>query len=335
MVFKTMGLSQEKIKSVLCEIFQTDKVENLEPLSNGNVNYLLKFDIEDKKYVIKILTRPPAEEAEFYRFEKEVYLFHLFKEKSETKGIAENERLSVPVPEIIHMEINLERLGYKFYIMKYVQGKNLDEVWEQLNDKEKEKLAKRLAEILKDIHSITFEMFGSIEEFDCPRRFYSFKSMIKSSVRRSTRKLGTKKMVPIELLTESLKFIEENLEKIEVDKIPRLVHNDFNPTNIILNKNDKNKWIITAIIDFEWSYAGYPLVDILNLDDNFLPEKKYRELFFETYFNEKKDLAEYNLLKKIIQVEHELYSLAYGWINFHPTKDGIDYASKVIKEAIK
>jgi len=335
MVLEMTELTQEKINNVLNEIFHTDKIENLLPLSNGCVNNLYQFQVEDQKFVIKILTRPPAEEAEFYRFEKEVYLLKLFKEKSETKGVPENERLSVPVPEIIHLETNTERLGYKFYIMSYIQGKNLDEVWKQLNEEEKERLTKRLANILKDIHSITFDMFGSIEEFDCPRRFYSFESMIKSSVRRSTRKLGPSNLAPIELLTGSLKFVEENLEKIEVDKTPRLVHSDFNPTNIILNQNEENDWDVSAIIDFEWSYAGNTLSDILNLDDDFIPEKKFRELFYEAYFNEKKDLSEFSLLKKIIQVEQELLSLAYGWINFHPTKDAIDYAMGVIKEAIK
>ncbi|MHA1433415.1 MAG: phosphotransferase family protein [Candidatus Heimdallarchaeota archaeon] len=328
-------LSQEKIKQVLSDIFQTEKIENLLPLSNGCVNNLYCFQVKDQKFVIKILTRPPAEEAEFYRFEKEVYLLKLFKEKAETKGITENERLSVPVPEIIHLETNTERLGYKFYIMNYVKGKNLDEVWKQLNEEEKERLTKRLANILKDIHSITFDMFGSIEEFDCPRRFYSFESMIQSSVRRSTRKLGTTDMAPIELLTSSLKFIEENLGKINVDKTPRLVHSDFNPTNIILTKNEKNVWIISAIIDFEWSFAGNALADILNLDDDFIPEKKYRELFFETYFNEKKNLAEFSLLNRILQVEQELLSMAYGWINFHPTKNAIEYATGTIKKAIE
>ncbi|MHA1440672.1 MAG: phosphotransferase family protein, partial [Candidatus Heimdallarchaeota archaeon] len=134
-----MGLPQEKIKQVLCEIFKIDEVESLIPLSNGCVNNLYRFQVEDKNFVIKILTRPPAEEAEFYRFEKEVYLLKLFKEKSETKGIPENERLSVPVPEIIHLETNTDRLGYKFYIMNYIQGKNLNEIWDQLNEEEKER----------------------------------------------------------------------------------------------------------------------------------------------------------------------------------------------------
>jgi len=330
-----LELSQEKIIQVLCEIFHTDKIENLQAKSDLTVNHLFSFQVEEKKYMMKILTRPPAEEAEFYRFEKEVFLLKLFKEKSETKGVSETEKLSVPVPDIIHLETDVERLGYKFYIMSYVESKNLEEIWEQLNEEQKEKLTKQLANILKDIHSVTFEMFGSIEDFDCPRRFYSFESMIRSSVRRSTRKLGTTDMVPIELLTNSLKFIEDNLEKLDVEKSARLVHTDFNPTNIILDKNELNEWKIVAILDFEWSFAGNVIYDLFSTKEELFSEKKFQEIFFEEYFGEKKDLSEFELLERIFQIESELSSLAYGWINFHPTKENINYAIGRIKEALE
>lgn len=335
MVLQMVELSQEKINQVLCEIFSTDKVENLQQKSNHTVNHLFNFQVEEKKYMIKILTRAPAEEAEFYRFEKEVYLLKLLKEKSEVKGIPENERLSVPVPDIIHLETDVKRLGYKFYIMSYIEGKNLEEIWEQLNEAQKEKLTKRLAQIMKDIHSITFDMFGSIEEFDCPRRFYSFESMIRSSVRRSTRKLGTSDMVPIELLTGSLKFVEDNLQNLEVDKTAKLIHSDFNPTNFILEQDEEKEWKIVAVIDFEWSFAGNVIFDLFSIKEELFPEENYQEIFFEEYFGEKKDLSEYELLERIFQIESELSALAYGWINFHPTKENIDYAIKRIREALE
>ena len=328
-------LVQNKVKQVLSEIFHTKEIENLQPHGNHTVNHLFSFQVEEKKFMLKILTRNPAEEAEFYRLEKEVYLLKLFKKKTEAKGVSQQNKIFVPVPEIIHLETNVERLGYKFYIMSYVPGNTLEEIWEQLNIQQKEIMTKSLAKILKDIHSITFEMFGNIEDFDCPRRFYSFTSMIKSNIRRSTRKLGPTNLVPIELLTDSLKFVEENLEKLDNDKTARLVHTDFYPTNIIVDKNETNEWIVVAILDFEWSYAGNVIHDLINVKEELITEKKFQDIFFEEYFGEKKDLSDYKLLERIFQIVGELYSIAYGWTNFHPTKENLDYAKKRIREALE
>jgi fructokinase len=43
-----------------------------------------------------------------------------------------------------------------------------------------------------------------------------------------------------------------------------LVHADFNPHNILVEQHD-DKWKVTAVLDWEFAFAGPPLFDIGNM----------------------------------------------------------------------
>ena len=104
-----INLTNDKITQVLCNIFQTDKIYNLQPQGNHTVNHLFRFQAKEKEYMMKILTRPAARAAESFRFDKEVNLLKLLKSRTEVKGISESDKINVPVPEVIHFAV---LLGY-------------------------------------------------------------------------------------------------------------------------------------------------------------------------------------------------------------------------------
>ncbi|MBN1328275.1 MAG: aminoglycoside phosphotransferase family protein [Candidatus Heimdallarchaeota archaeon] len=320
-----------KLKEILPSIFQVEKITNFTCLANTSVNDLFSFKVKEKEFVVRILTRQPIIENEYYRFEKEARLMQLFTQLNKNISVKKENQVLVPVPKLIHMESNDEIIGYKFLIMEKVNGKSLEEIWIKLSNEDKERLVSKIALITRDIHSIDYEMFGEIEDYDCPRRYFSINSMLKANVRRSVLKLGKEKILPIKLITEVQKFIEKNLMKANFSSIPKLVHNDLNLSNILVATDDDLS--IKAILDFEWSYAGDPIVDIWELEKHLIQDEALRELFYEKYSGKKEhDFQKYSLEKSIHKAISALDTIAFGWVHFHPSEENVNYIKKVLEE---
>jgi hypothetical protein len=61
-------INPDKIITTMQTIFSTEKILDLQELSEKTVNELYSFNVENKKYVIKILTRQPISEMDIYLF---------------------------------------------------------------------------------------------------------------------------------------------------------------------------------------------------------------------------------------------------------------------------
>ncbi|MCK5185188.1 MAG: hypothetical protein ACTSQ3_02850 [Candidatus Heimdallarchaeota archaeon] len=61
-------INPDKIITTLQTIFSTEKILDLQELSEKTVNELYSFNVENKKYVIKILTRQLISEMDIYLF---------------------------------------------------------------------------------------------------------------------------------------------------------------------------------------------------------------------------------------------------------------------------
>lgn len=326
-------ISQELVNKALIGIFKTNKIKNIQISENITVNRIVTFEINEANFFMKILTRKPTSESEFYRLEKEAKLINFFAQKNQNEK--KNCEIYVPVPKIIHMECDLSKIGFKFIILEQVPGLTLDKEFKIMDIKEKNDILTQLARIVKNIHSVNYEMYGEIEEINCPRRFFSYENMLKANVRKSGRLISQRELLPVKLVTEAIKFVEDNLENLTFTSKPTLVHNDLNQTNIIVEKNTECKWKINAILDFEWAFAGNPIKDLFGLLDDFNLNKKLREMFLTTYFEGKRaNLDEFIVERKINTIASILDSTAYGWIHFHPTKENLSYAKKVLKETL-
>lgn len=327
-------INLDKIKVFLSEKFQTDEIVNVNIMLNPTVNHHVTFEVEKKKYIMKILTRKPAAEHEYYRLEKEADLLVHFKRLEESQKFSAKEYQKVPVPEIKHVEKDEKKIGFKFIITEFVEGELLEDIWSNLQKEEKERIVLQLADIIQSIHSIKYEMFGDLEEFDCPRKFYTYEGMIRSSIRRYARILGPKNLLPIKLITQAVKFVEDNINKIHLDFKPTLIHNDLHFGNIIIDK-EAGEWIVKSIFDFEWAAAGNPIVDIMGAKEEFPLDNELRKLFLERYSRNKFDnLDDYKLEERINTIIFEMSSVAIGWINFHPTEENLSYAKKRIEKMI-
>ncbi|NPE08812.1 MAG: aminoglycoside phosphotransferase family protein [Asgard group archaeon] len=327
----------EKILKTLQTIFSTEKILELQKIPEKTVNELYSFKVENKKYIIKILTRPPISEMDNYRLEKEANLMKRFTSINKTTSGSSKGSQNVPVPEIIHIENNTKDIGYRFIVMNFVEGEALEEIWKKITIKEKTQIITEFAKTVRNLHNLKFDMFGDIEEYSCPRRFYSLTSMLKANSRRYAKMLGTSRLLPIKLVTQAQNFVEKNLDKTKFVTEPFLVHSDLHPKNVLVKKQDS--WKIKAILDFEWSYAADPIFDLFDIEKDWMLDSDLIRVFLENYSLDKKlDLDNYRLEEKIFKTISLLATITVGWVFFHPTEENItrvkDNISKILANDI-
>lgn len=196
-------------------------------------NYIVT-DSDNKKYVLKIF----YENEQEYR--KEYNILNMLKD-------------FIPVHKIYKFDKSAYIEDKYYAIYDYLEGKTLSQT---LNSGEiiSEKIVREAADILADIHKTRFESIGffneslDVEQKLKPLNQWYDEFMTDVVVSR----LGEEIVQKIRII------IQNNIDDlIYMDSNPRMVHGDFQGTNILI---DKNK--ISGIIDWEFAMSGHPLSDI-------------------------------------------------------------------------
>lgn len=135
-------------------------------------------------------------------------------------------------------------------------GESLEKKWDQLSESDKHDTVQQVARWLKEIHSLELSHFGGLSEDDPKfdtwteyliyRATYDFEACQKDA------------LLPASDLNAVLTIIKDRSHLLNKIDSPKLIHGDFHFGNILMNENK-----ITAIIDWEWSFAGDPLFDFL------------------------------------------------------------------------
>jgi len=194
---------------------------------------------------------------------------------------------SIPVPKIYACDYKNSDRKNNFIIIEKFNGMRLDIIWKKLSKQEKLQITEEIGKILAKIHKIKLEKFGKIKSEgkieDDSENSYKFKKqgehiefskfLRNLSVEhfRSIARLISYKRISPDLFSTYIKFLTKNLEKIDYKKAPTLIHGDFHPGHIFVEKNN-SKYQITGIIDLEFANSNCPGYDFIKL---------HREGFFD------------------------------------------------------
>ncbi len=222
-------LDHMQVKEVIKEIFSSDMVSDFVSFPSS-VNTLLQFEINNEKYMIKILTLPTLSEWENYRLDKEGKLLEFF---------FKHDSIKVPVPELIHIENNIDRIGFRFIIYRFVDGIVLWNVWRDLTPQERIQIVKELGKIVRDIHSVTYDWFGELEDIGNVSKHSNYKDSMLDWIQELLEKIIEQKSLPIELVKKGQKFIQNNIDKITYKPRPTLFTMTFIRRILLLRKTNK------------------------------------------------------------------------------------------------
>ena len=221
------------------------------------------------------------------------YFFKVFTNKEESKMGLKLSKLypllskkKVPVPEVLEYGESLEIIPYPYLIITEIKGKILKDEIADFKNSELKSFYYNFGKIIAEVHSITFDKFGETYDGETVEGFSEIKGK---------GPYGSWKEMHGEIINSRLKFLEEsyfddliepirkwfesNKGLIDYDVVPRLLHDDLNQKNILI-ENKK----ISGIIDFDNAFVGHNEEELMRTETaNFLNNIELKNAFFEGY----------------------------------------------------
>ncbi len=261
-------------------ILEENDINNIIPIDSGcrTTNYIVEANNLEKKYILKIFFIKGQD------YKKEIKLLNLLKNSK-----------FIHVPEVYRVSEHKDIGNREYAIYEYIEGQTIGQAIREGYSLEKS-FIKELARALAKIHSHKFSKVGTLDERlyirkELPPLVSWYESFMGDIAKK---RLGKNIVNDINLVVRKN---EKTLR--DLDKDPRLVHGDFQGTNIII----RNK-MLAGILDWEFVMAGHPLADIGQF---------FR---YEEYFNRNLIEAfeyEYNKFSD--------YKLTQNWYNISKLRD--------------
>jgi aminoglycoside phosphotransferase (APT) family kinase protein len=243
-------LSLEELECMLQPAFPGASICEHTVIATGLANTNVRFRLRgcEQTYVLRLHTREPKAAA---------------REQALMSYLASNTRASIPVAPLVYSDPT-PRVGmYPYSIWAFVEGTLLQELFKTLSDYELVDIAAacgRVAAAIATHHFPTCGEFGAnlsvLEEYGAPSRFVP--DLVHKGLfgGRAGERLGIR-------LRDALWTVVERTAPLleEIDGKYALVHADYKRSNILVQRT-ATTWRVSAVLDWEFAFAGPPLIDV-------------------------------------------------------------------------
>lgn len=236
--FPFLKISKSVAENLFEGILDREKINNVIAIDEGcrTTNYIIETDEITKRYILKIFFSTEQ------NYKKEIKLFS----KLRREGIT-------PVPKIYRVSKHESIEGRDYAIYEYKQGKTLGQAIGE-GYIVTEEFVREVAKYLAMIHKYKFRKAGFLNEnlnleIEVPPLVSWYEMFMGANARK---RLGKDIVDKIEEVVKENKKI-----LLQLDKDIRLVHGDFQGTNILVKDNK-----LSGILDWEFAMAGHPIADI-------------------------------------------------------------------------
>jgi aminoglycoside phosphotransferase (APT) family kinase protein len=214
-------------------------------LANTNIRFRLKG--QEAVYVLRLHTRDSGAAA---------------RERDLMALLAGSESL-VPVPTLVYSDPIPERGEHPYSIWAFVEGTLLQELFETLPKAELVEAARACGAVAASIAAQSFPKCGEfgpdleiVHDYGPPSRFVP--EMVRHALFEGI--AGNRLGSP---LRDALWSAVERTSPLlgEIDGRYALVHADYKRSNILM-KRSTTGWDVAAVLDWEFAFAGPPLIDV-------------------------------------------------------------------------
>ena len=240
-------------------------------------------------------------------------------------------KTSLPVPNV-----NFYRISYEkpFFVMNELPGVPFSDASDELGEEEVQKLIKDLGRSLAIIHSTDLPV---IHEFGwLVNRNGSVHLREEENWRKMFESMMEYRLDSLEdtvfqaYCGEVREFVEQHLELLEIVDKPSLIHDDFRPGNILVDKDE-----VSGILDWARASAADPEYDLINSIYHFSEEIDIEEDLIEKKFlsgyTEIRSLSENFESKKKLYMINAITGKMTGFATFW----GENYSEEKQKEIEK
>lgn len=178
--------------------------------------------------------------------------------------------------------------GRPFSVHKKIAGTPLAKKMDTLTENEIKNVGDDIAKFMHELHNVKFEENEVFKTTNIGLKLPDFLN----------------ELLTLHVSEEDRKFW--NMEEID-DKCPNLVHGDLNPSNVLLDENNK----VTAIIDFGFGGFGDKYDDISRIVGRC--PSKFKDSIVKSYENYSKSEINMNILEDKIEKWNKIDK---GYINY-------------------
>lgn len=266
--FPFIELNKTKIIELFEDVLEGDNIINVIPVNEGcrTTNYIIETKEYKRKYILKIFFSTGQ------NYKREIKLLTKLKEDK-----------NILVPKIYKVSNHEVIQGREYAIYQFMEGETLGQAVSK-GYILKETFVRDVAKSLAEIHSYKFDSAGFLD------KDLNIKEELPPLILQYEKFMGdmAQKRLGKSIINRINQVVREN-EKvlIDLDNDIRLVHGDFQGTNILI-KNNK----LAGILDWELAMAGHPLADIGQF---FRYEEYFDEKLIQTFEDEYNKNSSYML----------------------------------------
>ncbi|WP_254280267.1 phosphotransferase family protein [Haloarcula marina] len=201
-------------------------------------------------------------------------------------------RTEVPVPRILVFKEDPGLDVPPYFVTERVHGRNLAEAFAGLSPEMRQRILRQAGAMLGDMHSeIGFEAFGRLDLHDgrlIVRDWMgSWRAYFEQLTRGHLDRLDATPFADVADRAENR--IDPALDLVPEEGVPRLVHDDFRPANLLFDPDAEDP--ITAVLDWQDVLAALPeynlaQTEFLFIDSSFRDpdiRERLRTAFHEGY----------------------------------------------------
>lgn len=204
--------------------------------------------------------------------------------------------LDVPSPDVLLVDSSKALVPFIYSLSERIEGKTLSSVLPLLSVDENRRIYRRLGDYVGRLHSTTFRHFGDIRPQDGQlvvgpahelgrdrngRLHGPFATWLEMHRAIVELRLHLMQGTAFENLVPRIaRYFEEHGDVIDFDVVPRLLHMDLHPGNILVKDGE-----IVAILDVEESIVGHNEYDLMRTElGNFRGQNPaYERAFMDAY----------------------------------------------------
>jgi aminoglycoside phosphotransferase (APT) family kinase protein len=245
-----IDLSPEQVRHLVEPAFPGKEIAELSTLATGLANTNVRFRVhgDARAYVLRLHTRDP----DAARRESELMSF-----------LAKGPVPRVPAAPLIFSDLAPERGDWPYSIWGFVDGTLLQELFGTLGPAEFVEIARACGRVLASISARPFPECGElgpgltvVREYGNPSRF------VPEVVHRALFEGRAGGRLGAGLRDALWRVVERWSPRLEaIDGPYALVHGDYKRSNLLMVRTDAG-WRVGAVLDWEFAFAGPPLVDV-------------------------------------------------------------------------
>lgn len=245
---EVLPLSPEEASLLLQPILPSCHVTQVVPTEDGKANTNLRVELAGgERLLLRLFVRDPESGA---------------KEAALLRRLAGH----IPVPALHYFNSDNPVTGHPYAVLEWIEGPSLERALAASDLHEAASLAREAGRVLAALGRETFPQAGFLAPDLTISMPYEPGSagFLRLVEEMSTAPSAAARLGP-DLQQRFLAFCRAEATLLDdLDPQARLVHCDFDPSNILLTRLGES-WRLAAVIDWEFAIAGPPLIDLGHL----------------------------------------------------------------------